>query len=207
MGGLRGWFGYNAITRTVRAIFTGNYAYPPNFDEATGEICKERARIWELIPMGFLNTVITNKEWRHQWKCCCKSTLSLESGLHFSHCIAGICSDHVSYFYSPKATLILQRGVVLECWACGLLVMLEKMLGCALITNLCSILLMEVDFNAANKIIYTSWFPKISTVKGIGWRRMVLLPRLCIMILCIRLGFLGELVWLMWITATTTLHT
>jgi len=32
--------------------------------------------------------------------------------------------------------------------------MLEKMLGCALITKLRSILLMEADFNAANKIIY-----------------------------------------------------
>jgi hypothetical protein len=32
--------------------------------------------------------------------------------------------------------------------------MLEKNLGCALITKLRSILLMEVDFNATNKLIY-----------------------------------------------------
>jgi hypothetical protein len=32
--------------------------------------------------------------------------------------------------------------------------MLEKMFGCALITKLQSILLMEADFNATNKIIY-----------------------------------------------------
>ncbi len=32
--------------------------------------------------------------------------------------------------------------------------MLEKMFGCALITKLRSILLMEADFNATNKIIY-----------------------------------------------------
>ncbi len=33
-------------------------------------------------------------------------------------------------------------------------VMLEKMFGCALITKLRSILLMEADFNSTNKLIY-----------------------------------------------------
>jgi hypothetical protein len=50
--------------------------------------------------------------------------------------------------------MILRRGDVLERWAQGLSVMLEKMFGCALITKLQSILLMEADFNATNKIIY-----------------------------------------------------
>jgi hypothetical protein len=44
--------------------------------------------------------------------------------------------------------------VVLEQWVPGLSVMLEKMFGCALITKLQSILLMEADFNATTKIIY-----------------------------------------------------
>jgi hypothetical protein len=48
----------------------------------------------------------------------------------------------------------LRQGIVLERWAQGLSVMLEKMFGCALITKLWSILLMEADFNATNKIIY-----------------------------------------------------
>ncbi len=39
-------------------------------------------------------------------------------------------------------------------WARGLSVMLEKMFGCVLITKLRSILLMEANFNAMNKIIY-----------------------------------------------------
>ncbi len=33
--------------------------------------------------------------------------------------------------------------------------MLEKMFECVLITKLCSILLMEADFNATNKVIYS----------------------------------------------------
>jgi hypothetical protein len=48
----------------------------------------------------------------------------------------------------------MKRGIVLDRWARGLFLMLEKMLGCALITKLRSILLMEADFNSANKLIY-----------------------------------------------------
>jgi hypothetical protein len=52
------------------------------------------------------------------------------------------------------ATLTIKRGIVLDRWAQGLSVMLEKIFGCSLITKLRSILLMEADFNAANKTIY-----------------------------------------------------
>jgi hypothetical protein len=101
-----------------------------------------------------LDTVITKEEWRRQWKDHRESTSSSELGLHFGHYIAALCSDHASYFYVLKATLIIWRGVVLEHWACSLSVMLEKMFGCALITKLRFILLMEANFNATNKIIY-----------------------------------------------------
>jgi hypothetical protein len=107
-----------------------------------------------MIPIDSLDTVITKEKWKCQWKGCHESTSSLESGLHFGHYIAALRSDHASYFHALKATLIIQRGVVLERWAHGLSVMLKKMFGCALITKLQSILLMEADFNATNKIIY-----------------------------------------------------
>jgi hypothetical protein len=35
--------------------------------------------------------------------------------------------------------------------------MLEKTLGVILVTKFCAILLMERDFNAANKIVYGIW--------------------------------------------------
>jgi hypothetical protein len=43
MGYLRGRFGYKTITRTARAILNGTYTFPPDFDQATKEICKECA--------------------------------------------------------------------------------------------------------------------------------------------------------------------
>jgi hypothetical protein len=55
------------------------------------------------------------------------------------------------------ASVLWRERVVLDRWARGLLVMLEKIFGCTLITKLRSILLMEADFNVTNKIIYGHW--------------------------------------------------
>jgi hypothetical protein len=60
----------------------------------------------------------------------------------------------VSYLQALQATLVVNRGMVLERWSNGLSVMLEKIFGCSLITKLQSILLMETDFNVTNKAIY-----------------------------------------------------
>jgi hypothetical protein len=42
---LRRAIGYNATTDTAKAILAGTYEYPPNFDQATREICEEYTRI------------------------------------------------------------------------------------------------------------------------------------------------------------------
>jgi hypothetical protein len=76
------------------------------------------------------------------------------SGCHFGHYIAGLRSDHVTVLHALVASLVTKRGIVLDRWSKGLSVMLKKIFGCSLITKLCPILLMEADFNAANKVIY-----------------------------------------------------
>ncbi len=73
---------------------------------------------------------------------------------HFSHYKAGLHSACISHLQLLFASIIIKRGIVLEWWSQGLFVMLEKIFGCALITKLQSILLMEANFNATNKTIY-----------------------------------------------------
>jgi hypothetical protein len=51
-------------------------------------------------------------------------------------------------------SVILGHAIQLERWSRGLSVMLEKTLGVTLVSKLCTILLMEADFNASNKIIH-----------------------------------------------------
>ncbi len=156
-GPIRGQFGYNPVTKTAKAILEGQFIYPPEFDQATQEICKECTRIQCMIPKDTISTHVTKEDYQHQWKGRRESTSSSISGKHFGHYIAGTQSDHISHFHGLKATLIMKRGIVLDRWARGLSIMLEKMCGCTLITKLQSILLMEADFNSTNKMIYGQW--------------------------------------------------
>jgi hypothetical protein len=153
-GRLRGLFGYNAATVTAERILNGSYEYPDDFDQATREICEECAKIRLKIPKDSMNLSITSDDWMRQWKGRREATSSSESGLHFGHYIAGCASEQVAHLHALKSTLVINNGVVMERWARGLSVMLEKLFGCALITKLRSILLMEADFNATNKIVY-----------------------------------------------------
>jgi hypothetical protein len=81
-------------------------------------------------------------------------TSSSISGRHFGHYKAGLQNQYITYLHALQSTLVVKSGVVLERWANGLSVMLQKIFGCSLITKLRSILLMEADLNATNKIEY-----------------------------------------------------
>ena len=130
----------------------GTYQFPADFDEATRELCKECARIRLNIPKNSMRTTINKEEWRSHWRKAKEDTSSSYSGRHFGHYKAGRASDYISHFQAVLASLIFHRGTVIDRWAVGLVVMLEKTFGCRMVTKLRSILLMEADFNSANKI-------------------------------------------------------
>jgi hypothetical protein len=135
-------------------ILEGRFTYPEEFDQATKELCEECTLICKIIPKNLVKIKMTKEDYREHWKRAKEETSLSCSGLHIRHCIAGIESDYISHFHALKATLLLHHGLVLERWAQGLLVMLQKLFGCSLITKLSAILLMEADFNGANKIVY-----------------------------------------------------
>ena len=99
---------------------------------------------------------------------------------------------YIAHLCALKATLTINCGMVLDQWAWGLSVMLEKLFGCALITKLWLILLMEADFNTANKNVYGqqmldtvrkyNLMPEEICSKKIGLPMMALWSRLCSMI-------------------------
>ena len=53
-----------------------------------------------------------------------------------------------------KTSVALYDSIDLDRWKSGLCVMLEKSTGVRLVSKLHVILLMEADFNAANKIVF-----------------------------------------------------
>ena len=93
----------------------------------------------------------------------------------------------ISHFHHLKFFLSLKRGIALTRWSRGLSVMMEKMFGCTLISKLWAILLMEADFDFANKIIYgvrmlnNARFHGImmekSSMNAIGWQTMAYCQR------------------------------
>ncbi len=93
-------------------------------------------------------------DWEVFWKKAKEETSSSESELHFSHYKAGAGSPLISHFHAMKSLVMLKMGFGCEHCARGLLVMIEKILGCQLISKLWSILLMEAYFNCINKILF-----------------------------------------------------
>ena len=66
----------------------------------------------------------------------------------------GSKSDIISHYHSARVLVILAHAIKLKRWSRDISVMLEKTLGVTLVTKLRTILLMEGDFNATNKIVY-----------------------------------------------------
>ena len=135
-------------------ILDGTFVYPPWFDKPTREIFQECAVIRQRVPKDSVTLTITAEEWSGHWRKANESTSSSISGRHFGHYKAGLQNQYIAYIHALQSTLVVKLGIVPERWANGLSVMLQKIFGCSLITKLRSILLMEADFNAANKIGY-----------------------------------------------------
>ena len=130
------------MSTVAQNILEGTYQFPEDFDQATKELCEECARIRTIIPKDSIRTSINKDEWRGHWQKAKEDTSSSYSGRHFGHYKAGRSSDYISHFQVVLASLIFHRGIVLDRWAVGLSVMLEKILGCRLVSKLRSILLM-----------------------------------------------------------------
>jgi hypothetical protein len=135
-GNLPGMFGYNTTSGIARSILAGDYAYPPDFDQATREFFEECARIRLMIPKDSVSSTITTDAWRGHWLKMKEKTSSSVSGQHFGHYIAGMQSDHITYLHALVTMLVARRSIVLDRWSKGLSVMLEKIFGCLLITKL-----------------------------------------------------------------------
>lgn len=151
---LFGDFGYSACTQHAEDVFEGKYANIDHIDSFTRDIFLECQRIRSIVPKNATPAWVTKVDFQRYWSRAKEDTSSSESGLHFGHYIASAKSDLLSHFHAAKTSVILMRGIALSRWSRGLSVMLEKVLGVILLEKLRAILLMEADFNAANKLVF-----------------------------------------------------
>jgi hypothetical protein len=143
-----------ANTLASRADLDGTYQVPASSDIAMKELFDEIAAIRWIILKDLAPIVITPEQWKRYWAIVNKQTSLSESGLHFGHYIVGCKLDIVVHYHATHVSVILAHAIQLERGSRILSVMLEKTLGITLVSKLCTILLMEADFNASNKIIY-----------------------------------------------------
>eukprot|EP00804_Cyclotella_cryptica_P024557 CCRYP_020750-RA/>CCRYP_020750-RA protein AED:0.23 eAED:0.02 QI:0/-1/0/1/-1/1/1/0/233 len=153
-GYLRGEFGYNANTPAGEAVLNGTYFPPLGTREGTQLLFQAIGQIRQCIPANSVTQIITRQDWQYTWSHKHESTSSSPSGLHFGHYVSGADSDMISDVHALKMSIALHNGIALTRWKSGLCVMIEKSPGVKLISKLRAILLMEADFNAANKIIF-----------------------------------------------------
>lgn len=150
----RGEFGYNADTPSGEAVLSGTYIRWVGVHKGTQLIFDAIAQIKQQVPPNSISQIINRTTWQSTWKKKQEKTSSSQSGLHFGHYVSGAESDLISDMHALKTSIALHHGLALTRWKSGLCAMLEKSLGARLISKLRPILLMEADFNAANKIIF-----------------------------------------------------
>jgi hypothetical protein len=148
-------FGYVANTPASKVVLDGTYLPPLDLDTATKELLVKIAAIRKIILENSISPVITPIQWKWYWAIVNKKTSSSESNLHFGHYIIGSKLDIIAHYHAAPVTAVLAHALQVKRWSIGLSLMLKKTLGVTLATKLRAILLMEADFNASNKIIYT----------------------------------------------------
>ncbi|KAL3817170.1 LOW QUALITY PROTEIN: hypothetical protein ACHAXA_007713, partial [Cyclostephanos tholiformis] len=121
------------ITSTGNSFFcrssTHMHWQPKRKIWATKEICEECAHIWEMITIDSMDTIITKEQLRNQWRGRHESTF---------HYIAGFPRIESNSYYLEWCWTVAGHVDSQSCWR----------------TKLRSILLMEADYNATNKIIF-----------------------------------------------------
>jgi hypothetical protein len=128
---------------------------PPATDHFTQDFLKYLQRSSAVDEADLIDTSFTHKDFQAYWKKA-KESMSLSlSSLHFGHYKAVIDNVKVSKMHSVFIDIAVNLGYSPKQWQEGLTVMLEKKQGVILVSKLQAILLMEADFNFANKTIFS----------------------------------------------------
>jgi hypothetical protein len=101
-----------------------------------------------------ISGTLTKEDYKRYWKKAREKTSSSYSGTHFGHYISAVDDDYLAETHALLIELAYSTGFSLPRWQVGLSAMLEKEKGVIRVDKLRAILLMEADFNFANKTIH-----------------------------------------------------
>jgi hypothetical protein len=147
--------GYLGCTVNAERILEGTYECPDGTDDFTRIFVDNMKRRTEPGP-GISGT-LTKEDYKRYWKKAREKTSSSYSGTHFGHYISAVDDDYLAETHALLIELAYSTGFSLPRWQVGLSAMLEKEKGVIRVDKLRAILLMEADFNFANKTIHGHW--------------------------------------------------
>jgi hypothetical protein len=101
-----------------------------------------------------IDTSFSREDFRSYWKKVKEQTSSSLSTLHFGHYKVVLDDAKLCEMHAVFVDIVVNSGYSPKRWQKGLTVMLEKKQGVILVSKLRAILLMEADFNFANKTIF-----------------------------------------------------
>ena len=145
--------GLTGNTETAQQILDGNGETTTIEDPTTADLMRLFTYEGASDPIP---TTISPTEFTRYWKRAKESTSSSLSGRHFGHYKAAANQPHLAYLHSTICNLAYTKGQPLPRWTSGLTVMLEKEPGAINVDKLRAILLLEADFNFANKLYFGS---------------------------------------------------
>ena len=141
-------------------IIEGTYEVPAETDRITTELLKLLHDLAYKYSKLSMSTKIRIQECKKFWLTCRRKNSSSYSGLHFGHYKASAHNKFLASIHAKRIEICLQKGIPLRCWLVGFTVMLEKIPGINLVEKLRAILLMEVDLNFGNRLLFGSHMVK-----------------------------------------------
>ena len=148
--------GFLAITDQADAILNGTYQAPEGTHPGTIAMLQRISEVAATLRHRPVQVTISKEDFKKYWRGSKETTSSSYSGLHFGHSKAAASDDWLTENHAMFIQLICQTGTHLTRWSTGLTVMLEKIAGNFRVDKLRAILLMEADFNFANKLLFGS---------------------------------------------------
>ena len=146
--------GHTGDGPAVKDILRGTYDFPPDYDDASKQLCIEASRIFSKTAEDMIQTFIERETFQDWWLTANEDIQSSKSGCHFSHYKAAAENDYLSALHVARLNLALETGIPYERWTHGVTVLLEKEFGSIYIHKLRAICLFEADFNWLQKIIF-----------------------------------------------------
>ena len=146
--------GYTGTTQEGLEILAGSYEPDPTLDQWTTQFLEALEHTDPARPP--INTTISASDYQAYWRRAKEKTSSSYSGLHFGHWKAAASNNYLSECHALSTELAYSSGFSFPRWQAGLSAMLEKQKGNDHVDKLRAILLMEADFNFANKLYFGS---------------------------------------------------